>query len=109
MPAIDGAVDAGQHASQQFVVVPEFEQLRIGVFQQLHRGSGSDRIIEHERGRPPHHQQIVRVIGNAGRQDLLELCLRKRPALAAHDLRDFAAVPLEQIGGVFVRAIRERP
>ena len=70
---------------QQFVIVAEFQQLRVGVFEQLDGRPGRRRIVENERGRPADYEQIVGIVGNAGVENLAELRFGKQAVFAAHN------------------------
>src|ERR1019366_5054861 len=92
-------VNALQFAGQQFVVVAEFEELRVGVFEQLDYGFRAGRRVVEERSVPADHGQIVRIVGDFRLHDLLLLAVGERNVFAAHDLGDASALGREQFGG----------
>src|SRR5271169_214125 len=91
-------VDALQFAGQQFVVVAEFEELRVGVFQQLNHGFRARRRVVEKRGVPADHGQVVWIVRDLRLHDFLLLAVGERNVFAADDLGDASTLGRKQFG-----------
>src|SRR5437660_158253 len=70
-------VDAFEFAGEEFIVMAEFEQLRIGVFEKLDGGLGAgDRVVK-KGSVPADHGQVGRIVRDAALQHFLALALRR--------------------------------
>src|ERR1700674_1829406 len=94
--AVHKIVDAFQFARQQFVVVPEFEELRVGVFEQLNDGFRAGRGVIEKRSVPADHGQVVRIVRDFRLHDFLLLAVGERNVFAADDLGDASTLGREQ-------------
>ena len=70
----------------------EFEQLRVGVLQQLDGGFGAGLRVVDEGGVPSDDREVVGIVGDAGLQNLLALAFGKHGGFAANDLGDLRRV-----------------
>ena len=77
----------------------EFQQLRVGVFEQLDSGLGAGFAVVKKSRVPADDGQIVRIVGNAGLQNFVTLAFGKLGRFSAHDLRDAAALGSAKLGG----------
>ena len=92
-------VDAFEFAGEEFVVMAEFEQLRIGVFEQLDGGLGAgDRVVK-KGSIPADHGQVGRIVRDAALQNFLALALRQRQSFSADDLGNLIPVGLQDFAG----------
>ena len=96
--AVHEIVNALQFAGQQFVVVAEFEELRVGVFEQLDDGFRAARRVVEERPVPADHGEVVRIVRDFRLHDFLLLAIGEGNVFAAHDLRDASSLGREQFG-----------
>src|SRR5579863_9995753 len=97
--AIEEVVDFFQFGGEEFVVVAELEELRVGILQELDSSFGAGGAVVNEGGVPSDHGEIVRIVGNAGLQNFLAFAVGERLGLAPHDLRDEAASRNKKIVG----------
>src|SRR5215472_7712038 len=79
--------------------MPEFQELRVGVLEQLDRGFGAGLGVINERGVPPDDRKIIWIIGDAALENLLALAIAKDGSFAADDLGDAAALRREEFFG----------
>src|ERR1700686_1265712 len=91
-------VDALQFARQQFVVMAEFKQLRVGVFEQLHYRFRSSLGVVEKCSVPADYRQVVRIVRDLRLHDLLLLAIREWNIFAAHDLGNASALRREKLG-----------
>src|SRR6266850_1428807 len=76
----------------------EFEQLRVGVFQQLDDGFCAGGAVIEKCTVPADYRQIVRIVRNLRLQYFLALAIRQCAVLTAHDLRNASPFSGEQFG-----------
>ena len=77
----------------------ELEELRVGVLQKLDRGLGSGGGVVDEGGIPSDHREVVRIVRNAGLENLLAFAVGERGHLSADNLGDLIAAGGEQFVG----------
>ena len=92
-------IDTVKDAGEQAIVVAKFEQLGVGILQQLN-GGGSDfaAAVDQSAG-PADDEKIGLRIGNAGLQNFLAFSIGKRDGFTAHELRDVLSVGGEKVRG----------
>ena len=90
-------VNALQFVREQLVVVAEFQELRVGVFEELDRRAPRLVVIE-ERGVPSDYGEVVWVVRDLRLEDFLPLAVGERLVFSAHDLGDASAFGGEQVG-----------
>ncbi len=84
---------------EQLVVVAEFEELGVGVFEELDGGFGAGGVVVEEGAVPADDGEVVGVIGDAGLENFLALAVGERRVFAANNLCDAAAFGGEEIVG----------
>ena len=115
-------VHALQLPAEQFVVMPEFQKLRVGVLQQLDGGFRTGGAVVDERPVPADDRQIIGIVGNVRLHDFLPLAIRELRGFSADNLCYVVCVLSQKVGGgrgtrdlshveneiVFVQPIRVR-
>ena len=96
---VEEVVDVFEFLGEQFVVVAELEQLRVGVLQELDGGLGADGGVVDEGGVPSDDREVVGIVGDARLQNFLALAFGERGRFSADDLGDVVALGGEQIVG----------
>src|ERR1700746_2484912 len=77
----------------------EFQELRVGVLQQLNGGFSTGLRVINEPRVPPDDGKIVGIIGDATLENLLALAFAKRGSFAADNLGDAPALRREEFFG----------
>src|SRR6266853_1543828 len=67
------AVYVRKQAGEDFVVVTKFQQLRVGIFEQVDDGGGRVRFVINERGGPTDHDQVSRIVRESATKNLITL------------------------------------
>ena len=75
-------VDVFEFLGEQLVVVAEFEQLRVGVLEQLDGGLGAGVRVVDKGGVPSDDGEVVRIVGDAGLQNFLALAVGERGSIS---------------------------
>src|SRR5262249_59796927 len=97
--AFERAVDVGEQVSEQLVVVAEFEELHVRVFEEVdNRGSGVGLVID-KGGGPADDGEVRGVVGERGAEDFVALGYGERNSFTANQLGDLVAMALEELGG----------
>src|ERR1019366_7072660 len=78
--------------------MPELQQLRVDVFQDLHRSFGARGGVINQRGIPSHHEQVVGIVGKAGLENVIVFPAREWSELAAQYLRNLRTVLGQKVG-----------
>ena len=81
-------VDVFQFAGEQFVIVAELEELRVGVLQKLDGGLGAGGRVIDEGGVPSDDGEVGRIVGDAGLENFLALAFGEGGGFPADDLGD---------------------
>src|SRR5882762_3819385 len=76
--AFQRAIDVRKQAGEHFVVVTKFQQLRIGVLEQVDDGGSRVGFVINERGRPTDHDQVSRIVRKSAAKNLITLGGRER-------------------------------
>src|SRR5580692_2761903 len=96
---VERCVNAFQFAGEEFIVMAEFEQLRVGIFQQLNGGLGAGFAVIQKSRIPTDYCQIIGVIRDARLQDFVLLPFRELRGFSTNDLRDTRAMRRNQLIG----------
>src|SRR6267142_3623049 len=95
--ACQRAVYVRKEVGEHFIVVAKFQQLRVGVFEQVDDCGGRVGFVINERGGPTDHDQVCRIVRKSATKNLVTLGSGQRSEFAAHKLRDRIAILLEQL------------
>ena len=96
---VERSVHRRQFAGEQFVVVAEFQQLRVGVLEQLNGGLGARFAVIKKSRVPADDRQIVGIVRSAGLQDFVAFAVGELGDFSAHNLRDASALGGAQLVG----------
>src|SRR5215469_2975465 len=81
-------VDVFQLVRHEYVIVAEFEELRVGVLQELNGGLGSGLRVVDEGGIPSDNGEVAWIVRDARRENFLAFAFGERGGFSADDLRD---------------------
>src|SRR5579863_9540689 len=96
---VEEVVDIFELAGEEFVVVAELEQLRVGVLQELDGGFGAGGRVVDEGGVPSDDGEVVGIVRNARLQHFLSFAFGELRGFSADDLGDLIALGCEQVSG----------
>src|SRR6267154_1898222 len=76
--AFQRAVYVRKQAGEHFIVVAKFQQLRVGILEQVDDGGSRVGFVVNERGRPTDHDQVSRIVRQSAAKNLITLGSRQR-------------------------------
>src|SRR5580700_2572558 len=95
--ALQEVVDVLELLGKKFVVVAEFQQLRIGILQELDSRFGAGRSVVDKGSIPSDHGEVAGIVGNPRLENFLAFTVGKRLVLTAYHLRNAICLRCQQV------------
>src|SRR6185312_3177359 len=76
----------------------KFQELRIGVFEELNRGFRACRGVVDESTIPTYDRQVIGIVRDSALHDLIALAFGKRAEITSHDLCNLRSMETEEVG-----------